>query len=161
MTAEGWLLGVIVFFSGLASGLLGMLCTILRPMLAEMDGPGFRGFMEAFLRFADHSWGRIYNLAWAIVMFLGPVVALVLLWDDRGSAAFVLTALGLGIVVLGVIVLSNVWKQPHYKVILGWDPAAMPADWPAGRDKYFTINWLQCGATWSAFALFTGALAAV
>jgi hypothetical protein len=116
--------------------------------------------MGAFLRFADHSWGRIYNLAWAIVMFLGPVVALVLLWDDRGSAAFVLTAIGLGLVILGVIVLSNVWKQPHYKVMLGWDPDAMPADWPAGRDKYFRINWLQCGATWSAFALFIGALAA-
>ena len=38
MTVEEWVLAVTVFFSGLASGLLGMLCTITRPMLTEMDG---------------------------------------------------------------------------------------------------------------------------
>jgi hypothetical protein len=161
MTVEGWLLAVVVFFSGLASGLLGMLCTILRPMLAEMEGRDFRGFMEAFLRFADASWGKAYNLAWSLVMFLGPVVALVLLWDDRGSASFVLTATGFGIVTLGVVVVSNVWKTPHYRVMLAWDPEAMPPDWKAGRDTYFTINWVQLGATWSAFALFIGALVAL
>jgi hypothetical protein len=160
MTADEWVLAVIVFFSGLASGLLGMLCTIMRPMLAEMEGRDFRGFMEAFLRFADAGWGRAYNLAWSLVMFLGPVVALVLLWDDRGSTAFVLTAIGLAVVVVGVVVVSNVWKTPHYKVMLAWDPEAMPADWEAGRDKYFAINWLQLVATWSAFALFMAALAA-
>ena len=49
MTAEEWTLAATVFFSGLASGLLGMLSTIMRPMLAAMDGRGFRNFMEAFL----------------------------------------------------------------------------------------------------------------
>lgn len=161
MTAEAWVLAAIVFFSGLASGLLGMLCTIMRPMLTEMEGRDFRGFMAAFLRFADASWGRVYNLAWAIVMFLGPVVALALLWDDRGSTSFVLTAIGLGIVLVGVIVISNAWKTPHYKVMLAWDPDAMPAGWEAGRDTYFTINWIQLGATWSAFGLFIAALAAL
>ena len=58
MTAEQCVLAVTVFLSGLASGLLGMLCTIMRPMLAEMDGRGFRTFMEAFLRFAGRSWGH-------------------------------------------------------------------------------------------------------
>ena len=38
------------FLSGLASGLLGMLSAIMRPMLAAMEGPEFRNFMEAFLR---------------------------------------------------------------------------------------------------------------
>ena len=57
-------------------------------------------------------------------------------------------------------VVANVWKEPHYDVILAWDPEAMPADWEAGRDKYFAINWLQLVATWSAFALFMAALAA-
>jgi hypothetical protein len=38
MTAEDWALAVTVFFSGPASGLLGMLCTIMRPMLEAMDG---------------------------------------------------------------------------------------------------------------------------
>jgi hypothetical protein len=161
MSAEEWVLGTIIFFSGLASGLLGMLCTIMRPMLAEMEGRDFRGFMEAFLRFADASWGRVYNLAWALVMFLGPVVALVLLWNDRGSTSFVLTAVGFAIVLVGVIIVSNAWKTPHYKVMLAWDPEAMPADWEAGREKYFTINWIQLAATWSASGLFIGALAAL
>ena len=158
MTAEEWALAVTVFSSGLASGLLGMLCTIMRPMLAEMDGRDFRNFMEAFLRFADRSLGRVFNYAWSLGMFLGPIVALVLLWDDPGSTSFVLTAIGLGIVFVGVILVSNVWKTPHYKVMLAWDPDAMPADWEAGRRRYFAINWIQFATTWAAFALFLVAL---
>ena len=158
MTAEEWALAASVFFSGLASGLLGMLTTIMHPMLAAMDGRDFRNFMEAFLRFADRSWGAVFNYAWALGMFLGPIVALVLLWDDPGSTSFVLTAIGLGIVFVGVIVVSNVWKTPHYKVMLAWDPEAMPADWEAGRQRYFNINWLQMVTTWAALALFLVAL---
>jgi hypothetical protein len=30
--------------------------------------------------------------------------------------------------ILGILVVSNVWKTPHYKVMLAWDPEAMPAD---------------------------------
>jgi hypothetical protein len=45
--------------------------------------------------------------------------------------------------------------------MLAWDPAAMPPSWEAGRDKYFTINWIQMLTTWSAFALFIAALIAL
>ncbi|HEX3297876.1 MAG TPA: hypothetical protein VHR85_13745 [Nocardioides sp.] len=161
MTGEEWVLAATVFFSGLASGLLGMLCTIMRPMLEEMEGRDFRRFMEAFLRFADQSWGKAYNLGWSLGMFLLPIVALVLLWDDRGSTSFVLTGIGLVIVVVGVIILSNAVKTPHYRVMLAWDPEAMPASWEAGRDKYFAINWIQMVTTWSAFVLFIAALIAL
>jgi len=161
MTGEEWVLAATVFFSGLASGLLGMLCTIMRPMLEEMEGRDFRRFMEAFLRFADQSWGKAYNLGWSLGMFLLPIVALVLLWDDRGSTSFVLTGIGLVIVVVGVIILSNAVKTPHYRVMLAWDPEAMPASWEAGRDKYFMINWIQMVTTWSAFVLFIAALIAL
>jgi hypothetical protein len=61
VTAEEWVLAVTVFLSGLASGLLGMLSTIMPPMLEAMDGLDFRNVMEAFLRFAAKSWGRVYN----------------------------------------------------------------------------------------------------
>jgi hypothetical protein len=159
MSGEEWVLAATVFLSGLASGLLGMLCTIMRPMLAEMDGREFRTFMEAFLRFADHSLGKAFNLAWALGMFLLPIVALVLLWDERGTSSFLFTAIGLVIVFVGVIILSNAVKTPHYEVMLAWNPEAMPPDWRAGRDKYFTINWIQLAVTWSAFALFIAALA--
>jgi hypothetical protein len=161
MAGAEWVLAATVFFSGLAAGLLGMLSTIMRPMLTEMGGRDFRTFMEAFLRFADHSWGKLFNLAWALGMFLLPIVALVLLWGDRGAPSFVLTAFGLLIVFVGVIVLSNAVKTPHYKVMLAWDPGAMPPGWEAGRQKYFTINWIQMVTTWSAFALFIGALIAL
>ena len=158
MTAEEWVLAATVFLSGLATGLLGMLSAIMRPMLAAMDGREFRNFMETFLRYAGHSWGKVYNLAWSIGMFLGPIVALVLLWDDAGSTSFVLTAIGLVIVFVGVIIVSNVWKTPTYNLILAWDPEAVPTDWEAGRQRYFTINWIQLGVTWSACALFLVAL---
>ena len=158
MTAEEAVLAASVFCSGLASGLLGMLSTIMRPMLQAMDGRDFRKFMGAFLRFAEESWGRVFNFAWSIGMGIGPIVALILLWDDPGSASFVLTAIGLGIVIVGVYVVANVWKEPHYKVILAWDPEAMPADWEAGRRRYFTINLIQLATTWAAFALFLVAL---
>jgi MFS family permease len=158
VTAEEWVLAATVFLSGLASGLLGMLSTIMRPMLAAMKGRDFRNFMEAFLRFADKSWGRAYNYAWSLGMAIGPVVALVLLWDDSGSTSFVLTAIGLGIVLVGIWLVSNVWKTPTYNVILAWDPEALPADWEAGQRRYFTINWIQLVTTWSAFALFLVAL---
>jgi hypothetical protein len=42
VTGEEWALAATCFFSGLGAGLLGMLCTILRPWLAAMDGRGFR-----------------------------------------------------------------------------------------------------------------------
>jgi len=158
VTGEEWALGASSFFSGLAAGFLGGLCMILRPMQAAMDGPDFRNFMEAFLRYADNGLGKAFNYAWSLGMTIGPIVALVLLWDDPGSTSFVLTAIGLGIVIVGILVVSNVWKTPHYKVILAWDPEAMPADWEAGRQRYFTINWIQFATTWAAFALFLVAL---
>ena len=158
MTAEELVLAATAFLSGLASGLLGMLSAIMRPMLAAMSGRDFRTFMEAFLRYADHGLGKAFNYAWSLGMFIGPIVALVLLWDDRGSTSFVLTAIGLGIVLVGVIIVSNVWKTPTYNLILSWDPEALPADWEAGRRRYFAINWIQLAVTWSAFALFLLAL---
>jgi hypothetical protein len=158
VTGVEWVLAASAFFSGLASGLLGMLVSIMHPMLAAMKGPDFRDFMETFLRYAGKGWGRVFNFAWSLGMGIGPIVALVLLRNDSGSTSFVLTAIGLGVVIFGIYVVSNVWKTPQYNVILAWDPEAMPADWEAGRQRYFTINWIQFATTWAAFALFLVAL---
>jgi hypothetical protein len=102
--------------------------------------------------------GRAYNYVWSLGMTIGPIVALVLLSEDPSSTSFVLTAIGLGIVIGGVLIVSNVWKTPAYNSILAWDPEALPADWEAGRRRYFTINWIQLAVTWAAFALFLVAL---
>ena len=158
MTAEEWALAASSFFSGLAAGFLGGLCTILRPMQAAMTGPEFRNFMERFLRYADNGLGKVFNYAWSGATTIASIVALVLLFDDPGSTSFVLTAIGLGVWVVGVLVVSNVWKTPTYKMILAGDPEAMPADWEATRQRYFTINWIQLATTWAAFALFLVAL---
>ena len=136
MTAEEWALIVSVYFSGLAAGFLGGLCTIIRPMQAAMTGRDFRNFMGAFLPVAKHGAGLVFNLAWSGGMFLGPIVALVLLWDDAGSTSFVLTAIGLAIVFVGVILVSNLWKTPHYNVMLGcagWPPRSPPPCRPGRR----------------------------
>jgi len=159
MTGEEWALVASVFLSGLAAGLLGMLSTIMRPMMAAMEGRDFRSFMAAFLRYADHGLGKAYNYAWSLGMSIGPAVALVFLWDDRGSTSFVLTAIGLGVVLVGVYAVSNVWKEPEYKVILEWNPDSLPSTWQADRERYFAINWIQLGTTWTALALFLVALA--
>jgi hypothetical protein len=49
-------------------------------------------------------------------------------------------------------------EDPDLQRDLGLDPEAMPANWEAGRRRYFTINWIQLAVTWSAFALFLLAL---
>ena len=155
MTAEEWALAASVVFSGLWSGLLGMLTLVLHKMLGAMEGRDFENFLRAFLPVGRKAW---FNYVCAIGMAVAPIVALVTLWDDRGSTAFVLTAIGLGFVIVGVYVVSNVWKEPHYDVMLAWDPEAMPADWEAGRRRYFALNWIQLVATWTAFGLFLAAL---
>ncbi len=158
MTAEEWALAASVVFSGLWSGLLGMLTLVMHPMLAAMDGRDFERFLRAFLPVGRKAW---FNYVCAIGMAIAPIVVLVTLWDDPSSAAFVLTAIGLALVIVGVYIVSNVWKEPHYDVMLAWDPEAMPANWDAGRRRYFALNWIQLPATWTAFALFLAALVAL
>ena len=158
MTAEEWALAASGFFSGLAAGFLGGLCMILRPMQAAMKGREFRSFMETFLQYASNGSGKAFNYAWSGVTTIAAILALVLLFDDPGSTSFVLTAIGLAVWAVGILVVSNVWKTPTYKMILAGDPDDLPADWEATRQRYFTINWLQFATTWATFALFLLAL---
>jgi hypothetical protein len=155
VTFEELALAASAVFAGLWSGLLGMLTLVMHRMLAAMDGQDFERFLRAFLPVGRKAW---FNYVCAIGMAVAPIVALVALWDDPSSASFVLTAIGLAIVLLGVYVVSNVWKEPLYDVMLAWDPDAMPGDWQAGRGRYFTINWIQLAATWTVFGLFLVAL---
>jgi hypothetical protein len=155
MTSAELALAASVIFAGLWSGLLGMLTLVMHKMLGAMDGPDFERFLRAFLPVGRKAW---FNYICAIGMAIAPIVALVILWDEVGSAPFVLTAIGLAIVVVGVYIVSNVWKEPLYDVMLAWHPEAMPAGWEAGRRRYFAINWVQTAATWTVFGLFLAAL---
>jgi hypothetical protein len=155
MTSEELTLAASVVFAGLWSGLLGMLTLVMHRMLAAMDGREFEHFLRGFLPVGRKAW---FNYVCAIGMAVAPIAALVVLRDDPSSAPFVLTAIGLAFVLIGVYVVSNVWKEPHYDVMLAWDPEAMPAGWQEGRRRYFALNWIQAAATWTAFGLFLGAL---
>jgi hypothetical protein len=155
MTLEELALAAAVVFSGLWSGLLATLTLLMHKVLGAMDGRDFLQFMRAFLAVGRKSW---FNYVCALGMAIAPILALVALRGDAGSASFVLTAIGLVIVIVGVYVVSNVWKEPHYDVMISWDPDALPADWDAGRRKYFRINWIQAVSTWSVFVLFLSAL---
>jgi hypothetical protein len=155
MTFEELTLGASVIFAGLWSGLLGMLTLVMHRMLAAMDGRDFERFLRAFLPVGRKAW---FNYVCAMGMAIAPAVALVALWEDSSSAPFVLTAIGLAIVIVGVYVVSNVWKEPHYDAMLAWDADAMPAGWEAGRQRYFALNWIQAASTWTVFGLFLAAL---
>jgi hypothetical protein len=102
-------------------------------MQAAMKGQEFRTFMERFLQYASNGLGKAFNYAWSGVTTIASILALVLLFDDPGSTAFVLTAIGLGVWVVGILIVSNVWKTPTYNMILAGDPDDMPADWEATR----------------------------
>jgi hypothetical protein len=156
--SEEWVLAVTAFVTAFAVGLLGMLNAIMRPMLGAMSGRDFRAFMESFLQYAGHGWGKAYNFAWAIAMTIGPVVVLVLLRDDPSSTSFVLTAIALAVNIVGVLVISNVWKTPTYNKILAWDVDNLPAGWEGTRQTYFTINAIQLAVTWAVLALLLVAL---
>jgi hypothetical protein len=74
-----------------------------------------------------------------------------------GTAAFVLTALGLAACVTGPLLVSRFLAEPNYELMLAWDPGAMPPDWERDRARYFRLNWLRAAITWTALALSVAA----
>jgi hypothetical protein len=145
-----------VVTTALWSGLLLTLTTILHPMFAPRDAAGFVEDLRRFLPIARRS---PTNHVLVIAMVCSPVVALVGLRDQAGSAPFVLTAVGLAAVVTGPVLMSRLLAEPNYDVILGWDPAAVPEDWQVARARYFRVNWVRGALTWLALTLFVIAAA--
>ena len=143
-----------VVCAGLWSGLLLTLTTILHPIYAAQDGAGFRRELGAFLPVARKS---PTNYLLVIGLVVTPVIALIGLRADPFSAPFVLTSIGLILTIVGPLLISSRVAEPNYEVILGWDPAALPADWKSIRRRYFTLNWVRAVITWVAFAAFVAA----
>ena len=139
VTGAEWALAAAVVCAGLWSGLLGMLTLVMHPMLAAMDGRDFERFLQAFLPVGRKAW---FNYACAIGMAVAPIVGLVTLWDDANPRPLLHSLCGrVGSGdrrrVRGV---ERVERAPHYDVMLAWDADAMPAEWEAGRRRYFTFN---------------------
>lgn len=147
-------LGLSVVSSGLWSGLLLTITTLLHPQYAPQDAAGFATDMRRFLPIARRS---PTNVVLVCALVLAPAVALVGLRHDPMRAPFVLTAAGLAVTVAGPLLTSRFLAEPNYAVILGWDPTAVPTDWRAARALFFRLNWIRGGLTWTAFALFLAA----
>ena len=147
-------LGLSVVATGLWSGLLLTLTTLLHPMYEPRDGRGFAEDMRRFLPIARRS---PTNYILVVLLLVAPVVALVGLWSQHTGAPFVLTAVGLALTVVGPLVTSRYAAEPDYEIILAWDPGAVPREWTVARGRYFRLNWIRAALTWSAFAVFVAA----
>ncbi|MFW3171969.1 hypothetical protein [Geodermatophilus sp. CPCC 206100] len=147
-------LGLSVVATALWSGLLLTLTTILHPMFAPRGAAGFTEDMRRFLPIARRS---PTNYVLVVALVVSPVVALVGLWHQAGSAPFVLTAAGLAATVAGPLLMSSRLAEPNYAVILSWDPDAVPPDWGIARSRYFRLNWQRAILTWLALGLFVAA----
>ncbi|MCC6790663.1 MAG: hypothetical protein IT336_03205 [Thermomicrobiales bacterium] len=154
MTFEEWALVASVVFTGLFSGLYGMLNFILHRVMRAMDGPEFVRFLRRFLGVARVS---PFNYVVVIGMVLAPVLALV--GAEASSSRFALVACGLALTFGGNALVSNRLAEPNYDRMLAWDPDRMPAAWERGRRFYFKLNWIRACSTWAAFALVLAALA--
>jgi hypothetical protein len=155
MSVEEWALVASVVLSGLWSGLLLMLTTVLHPMMRAMRGSEFARFLGSFLPIARHAQS---NYIAVIGMVVAPAVALIVLGDDADGAPFILTSIGLALTVAGPLLVSRFMSEPNYDVMLGWDPDALPQGWEAVRARYFALNWIRTAATWTTFGLFIAAL---
>ena len=153
MNAGAWL-ALSVVLAALWSGLLLTLTTILHPMYAARDPRGFAGDLQRFLPVARRS---ATNYLLVIGLLVAPALAIASLWDDKGSAPFLLTATGLALVLAGPFAVSRFLAEPNYDVIMRWQPDRLPADWTVARRRYFLLNWLRGALTWSALALFAAA----
>jgi len=153
MNAGIWI-GLAVVCAGSWSGLLLTITTILHPIYAARTPDGFVADLGRFLPVARKS-----PTNWVLVLGLmsTPVVALVALRENVGGAPFVLTAIGLALVLVGPFGVSRWVAEPNYDVILRWDPEHLPDDWTRIQRKYFALNWLRGALTWAAFACFLGA----
>ncbi|GAA4939325.1 hypothetical protein EV188_106104 [Actinomycetospora succinea] len=152
LAAIGLLAAVVA--TALWSGLLLMLTTVLHPVYAGRDAAGFAREMQRFLPIAQRS---PTNYGLVIAMVVAPVVALVGLWGEPSGVPFLLTSLGLALVVAGPLLTSRFGAEPNYAVMLAWAPDAPPRDWRHVRARWLRLNWIRAAATWAALALLVAA----
>jgi hypothetical protein len=137
MTLSDALLVIAVVSTVLFTGLLMTILFFFQKALSELSGPQFALVMQRFLSIV-----RTHPLNYAMVFTSGfvPIAALVVLRDYPGSAAFMLTLVGLLAFWCGPILTSRFFAEPIYDVFLSWEIDAPPEDWLKARKRYFRIN---------------------
>jgi hypothetical protein len=155
MTLFNILLDISVFSTGLFTGLLMTILFFFQRALRELSGSEFALVMQRFLSIV-----RTHPLNYAMVLTSGfvPILALVVLRDHPGSAAFVLTLVGLVAFWGGPILTSRFFAEPIYDIFLSWEIDAPPEDWLRARERYFRINAIRGLGSVTAFICFVVAL---
>jgi len=151
MTVTHLLLGIAVLSTGLFTGLLMTVKFYFERALKDLSGPEFTLVMQRFLKIT-----RTHPLNYAIVLVSGfaPVAVLMMMRESLGSAAFMLTAVGLLAFWCGSILPSTFFAQPLYGVFMSWELDAPPQDWREARDRYFRVNVVRGLGSALAFVCF-------
>jgi hypothetical protein len=155
MTLFEVLLTISVFSTGLFTGLLMSVVFFFQKALRGLSSSEFALVMQRFLGIT-----RTHPLNYAMVLTSGfvPIAALIVLRENPGSAAFLLTLLGLLAFWCGPILTSRFFAQPIYGVFLSWEIDAPPEDWLRAREGYFRINVIRGLGSVTAFICFVVAL---
>jgi hypothetical protein len=151
MTVTHLLLGIAVLSTGLFTGLLMTVKFYFERALKDLSGPEFTLVMQRFLKVT-----RTHPLNYAMVLVSGfaPVAVLMMMRESLGSAAFMLTAVGLLAFWCGSILPSTFFAQPLYGVFMSWELDAPPQDWREARDRYFRVNVVRGLGSALAFVCF-------
>jgi len=125
--------------------------------LKDLSGSEFTLVMQRFLKIT-----RTHPLNYAMVLTSGfmPIAVLVMLRENPGSPAFVLTAVGLLAFWLGPILTSRFVAEPVYGIFMSWEVDAPPEDWRDARDRYFRANVIRGLGSAAALVCFVAALGA-
>ena len=151
------LLGVSVLSTGLFTGLLMTVYFFFQRALEGLSGSEFTLVMQRFLQIT-----RTHPLNYAMVLTSGfvPIAVLVMLRENPGGPAFVLTAVGLLAFWCGPILTSRFVAEPVYGEFMSWEVDAPPKDWRDARDRYFRANVVRGLGSALAFVCFVTALGA-
>jgi uncharacterized membrane protein len=144
-------LALAVLSAGLFTGLLMTVLFFFERALKDLSGSEFALVMQRFLKIT-----RTHPLNYGMVLVSGfaPIAVLVMLRENPGSPAFVLTTVGLLAFWCGSILPSTFFAQPLYGVFMSWEINAPPKDWREARDRYFRLNVVRGLGSAVAFVCF-------
>jgi len=145
------LLGIVVFSTGLFTGLLMTVLFFFERALKDLSGPEFVLVMRRFLKITRR---HPLNYGMVITSAFVPIAVLVMRRGDLWSVAFLSTAAGLLAFWCGPVLTSTFVAQPLYGTFLGWEPNAPPQDWRKARDRYFRTNVIRGLGSALAFVCF-------
>jgi hypothetical protein len=119
--------------------------------LRDLSGTEFAMVIQRFLNIT-----RTHPLNYGMVLTSGfvPIAVLVMLRENPGSPAFLLTLLGLLAFWCGPVLTSRFVAQPVYGVFMSWKIHAPPRDWREARDRYFRANVVRGLGSAVAFVCF-------